>query len=431
MSLLSEMRHHNGWTQQDIANATTVDVRTVKRWEADDDPPDRIMRLYRSLFEDPKESIQTRDGQAVPLEHVMSIVPDPLPLKGRLAPVLGSLPNNEQFTILLGGASGAGKSTVALLLAGDLADHGAVLVATSEERMRTGTIGLRAKHAGIDPDLIDVAEVATMEDLDSLLNDGDYSYVIVDSITELGIDPEEASRLFQDHPDTSFILVVQADASEKKSVGGARWRHLVDIRLWCERDENGRRIVRNLKNRFGPRVDHIALDSGKGPSLPLQRSRTRTKPNEHEAKENDMDDTYRWMVGRLEAELAESRKEIRDLRSQLIAKDDQLRDAAIKIARFEALEETEDENPRKGLGDSFDVDKMAALADRFAPLIGIVTSALVNRGSQQATPVMSPYNPYAFPMDQVIAQPPTQTSASPHGNPQVPQFDTFIPGITQ
>lgn len=144
-----------------------------------------------------------------------------------------------------------------------------------------------------------------------------------------------------------------------------------------------------------------------------------------------MDDTYRWIVGRLEAELAESRQEIRELRSEIHAKDDQLRDAAIKIARYEALEETEDEPPRKGLGDSFDVDKMAALADRFAPLIGMVTSALINRGTPQPAPAMSGHNPYAYPPDKAFAQPHTFNNSSPQDNPQVPQFDTFIPGITQ
>ncbi len=312
MSLLKEMRHQSGLTQQDVAEEMSVDVRTVKRWEADDVPPERIVRHYRSLFDGSRQATQIGDGQAVSLERVMSIVPAPLQLTGRLAPLLGTLPNDEQFTILLGGASGAGKSTVALILAGELADHGAVLVASSEERLRTGTIGLRAKHAGIDPELIDVAEVRTMTDLESLLNDGDYSYVVIDSVTELGIDPDEAARLIRKHPETSFILIAQADASEKRTVGGARWRHFVDIRWWCERNERGQRIVRNLKNRFGPLVDHVSLDGGKSTARPVPGSRARPTLNEPDSKENNMDETYRWMVGRLEAELAESRQEVRE-----------------------------------------------------------------------------------------------------------------------
>ncbi|MCO6466740.1 MAG: hypothetical protein J5I53_09005 [Bradyrhizobiaceae bacterium] len=432
MSLLQDLRHQVGVTQQQVASAAKVDVRTVKRWEGEDDPPDRVVRLYQSLFADQEDSVMSSETQPMPLERVMTIVPDPLPLNGILAPLLGSLPRDEQFTILLGGASGAGKSTAALILAGDLADHGAVLVATSEERLRSGTIGLRAKHAGIDPDSIDVCEVMCIADLESLLDEGEHRFVIVDSITEVGLTPDEASRLLEAYPDVAFILVAQADATEKRTVGGARWRHLVDVRLWCERNDQGQRVIRNLKNRFGPQVDQVVLSKGNGP---VQSTRTATKARttkiKTQSQDGDMDDTAKWLVGRLESELAESRQEIRDLRSQIATKDEQLREAAIRIARFEALEDTSEEANPKGFGDSLDVDKLATLADRFAPLIGMVTSAFLNRGShQQQAPVEMP-SPWAVSSEPAPSPFYAQTGMVSQQPQPAPQFDTFIPGISQ
>lgn len=387
MSQLQNLRFQYGMTQQDIANIARVDVRTVKRWEAESDPPERIKALYRSLSKNNTENEPDVTTQPVSLEHVMSIVPDPLPLTGKLAPLLGSLPQDEQFTILLGGASGAGKSTAGLVLAGDLADHGAVLIATSEERLGSGTIGRRAHHADINPDLIDVAEVSSTDELRQILVEGDYSFVVIDSINELGIEAEEASLLFREFPDTSFVLVAQADATEKRTVGGARWRHICDVRLWCERDEKGRRLIKNLKNRFGPKVDHIILDKTVSSSRSLADTfPTETQPHNSPTMEKNMDNTYRWMIAKLETDLSSAQQEIRDLRDKLAAKDERLREAELELARNEARQQSLDETPKRGLADVFDADKLITLADRFAPLIGLVTSSIMNRGVHNPAP---------------------------------------------
>lgn len=142
-----------------------------------------------------------------------------------------------------------------------------------------------------------------------------------------------------------------------------------------------------------------------------------------------MDETYRWMVGRLEAELADARQEIRDLRTQLTAKDERIRESTVELARYETRQEALDDAPKKGLGDSFDPDKLVALADRFAPLIGAVTTALLDRGSRQQPTAVHFSSPYGYAQDYTATQPAGQRGTVQPINPSTPPFDD-LPGIT-
>jgi len=410
------------WTQQQLADAAGVDLRTVKRWEADLTPPRRIELLYAQLLGDSEASEPDIIDGKVPMT-ISSVVqhrPESLDLDGRIADFLGSLPLNRRFSILIGGASGAGKSSFTLQIASELSLHGAVIYCTSEERIDTGTIGTRAEQVGVEDADIDVVEVSVTDDVRQHLSEGMYAFCVIDSVNELDLSPAEAKVLMDEFPDVSFIFIAQADATEKSTVGGARWRHLVDIRLWCEKDKEGRRIVRNIKNRFAPRVDELILT---GPSKMLSRSKhpLSTQPTTKTDQEADVTDYSTWIISRLETDLATAHREIESLRTRLEDKNEQLRTIELRLMRFEIEAESlaNMEHEGGGLSDNLDPTKLIASLDKIAPIVSVVGDLIrvfrPQASSQQTSaPIPQP-------------TPTTFHTASPYNTDP----SEFIPGVQQ
>ncbi|MBK6420460.1 MAG: helix-turn-helix domain-containing protein [Ignavibacteria bacterium] len=421
--ILKQLRISLGLSQQQVADLLGVDVRTIKRWEADPNPPRRIKLLYASLRGDSEASgTEVVDGTVpMTMSSVIQHRPDCLELEGMFADFLGSLPLNRRFSILVGGASGAGKSSITLQITSALSRHGPVLYCSSEERIDTGTIGTRAEQVGVEDADIDVVEVSVIDDIRRHLSDGFYSYCVIDSINELVMSPAEAKVLMDEFPDVSFIFIAQADATEKATMGGARWRHLVDIRLWCEKDKEGRRIVRNVKNRFAPRVDELIVS---GPSRPLSKPARGIKadsisPQDH--KDDDMNDYSTWIITRLESDLATAHREIESLRTRLDDKNEQLRTIEMRLMRFEIEAESlaNMEHEGGGLSDNLDPSKLIASLDKIAPIASVVGDLIrVFRPQASSQQVSAP-----FPQQ----TPPAFNTASPYDS----EPTNFIPGVQQ
>lgn len=420
---LKEQRVNQGWTQQEIADAADVDLRTVKRWESDIMPPQRIKLLYESLLagQDAPETVVVDGTMPMSIGDVVHHRPESLLLTGVYADLIGSVPKDRPFSILLGGASGAGKSSSALRICTDLSEHGTILYATSEERIDTGTIGTRAEQVGAEDADIDVVEVSTSEEIRTHLHQGDYSFCAIDSINELEFGPDDALEMMKEHPDVSFIFIAQADATEKSTIGGARWRHLVDIRLWCERDKDGRRIIRNIKNRFAPSIDELVL-SNPTKTANASAMRPKTPPITTQNKqEPEVNDYSTWIITRLETDLATAHREIESLRTRLDDKNEQLRTIEMRLMRFEIEAESfaNMEQEGGGLSDNLDSAKLIASLDKIAPIAAVVGDLIrVFRPQASSQQVSAP-----FPQP----TPPEFNAASPYG----PDNSNFIPGVQQ
>lgn len=415
MTTLKEQREQAGWTQADVAHHTGVDIRTIRRWEAANVPPRRVSLMYASIFGTPSvaddeemhgDSSTVLDGP-VSISDVILQQPDRLQISGPLAKLLGHLPEDRPFSILLGGASGGGKSSLALMLASTLAEHGSVLYCTSEERIDSGTIGIRAKQLGIDDVDIDVIEVDALEQIEEHLTDGPYRFCIIDSVNELEIGPADVIALMNDHRDISWVLIAQADSTEKATVGGARWRHLVDIRLWCEVDKDGKRTVRNLKNRFAPEVSSLTLHAGAPAPLrqPEKVKAPRSSQSQtHTSKEDNMPEYHDWIIRRLEGELDNARKETDALRTKLEARDERIRALELKVNRFEVEQELSTDDSPASLSDKFDPETIGRIADKLAPFAMMVGDLV--KGLRPAGPTapiaaypMPNHNPFVYPAE--------------------------------
>ena len=167
--------------------------------------------------------------------------------------------------ILVGGEPGIGKSTLLLQLAASLAASGGrALVASAEESL--DQIGLRARRLGIDADGV---LLTSERDVDAIIEASRQTrpdLLVVDSIQtvavkEVGGAPggiaqvrESAARLIHASKESGVPVALIGHVTKDGTIAGPKViEHTVDVVLYLEGEpERGLRVLRSLKNRFGP-----------------------------------------------------------------------------------------------------------------------------------------------------------------------------------
>jgi len=172
--------------------------------------------------------------------------------------------------ILIGGAPGAGKSTLMLQLADRLAgDKRPVVYVCGEES--AAQVRLRAQRLRTGDDLVVYPETNLAAILDAV-EPLHPSVMIVDSIQTVWLPEvessagnavqirESAQRLVEYAKRTSCAIFVVGHVTKDGAIAGPRLlEHLVDTVLYFEGEPSGEfRIVRATKNRFGS-VDEICV----------------------------------------------------------------------------------------------------------------------------------------------------------------------------
>lgn len=220
--------------------------------------------------------------QPTTLHDVTKMPFERLALRGDWAQFIGSVPAREQWTALISGPSGTGKSSFCLSLAKELSRFGQVLYVAAEERLKSGTIRIRARLMHVTSRRIWIHDTTSIHDVTAELDTGAYAYCLIDSVQELQAPGEETLALKERYPNVSFIFVAQADAAEKRSVGGHKVRHMVDIRIWTEADDDGSRWATNIKNRYAPTMNRFHLYT------PPQHTANAQKAHKHKSDYNEL-----------------------------------------------------------------------------------------------------------------------------------------------
>ncbi|MCB0823547.1 MAG: AAA family ATPase [Bacteroidales bacterium] len=162
-----------------------------------------------------------------------------LPFSGVWADIFGKV--SQPFFTMVFGMPGSGKSTFDILFAKYLATdlNLKVLYVASEEGF---TYTLREKFDRLNAfsENIDIAYKLPS-------NFKDYDFIFIDSVNELGINPEEVAKLILKgrQYQTSFVFIYRA-TKDGKYKGLSENEHLVDVSI---KVENG--LTFNQKNRFG------------------------------------------------------------------------------------------------------------------------------------------------------------------------------------
>jgi len=182
--------------------------------------------------------------------------------------------------ILLAGDPGVGKSTLLLQIAQKL---GKVLYVAGEESM--AQIRLRAKRIGVSPQALSVLEVLNVDTAIGTASEyrGDFKIMMVDSIQTITTDDlsgvsgsvgqvrECASRLAAFAKSSNIPVILVGHATKSGTVAGPNTlSHIVDTVFWFEGDINrGLRILRSVKNRFGPTDEIGIFEMGEGGLAPV------------------------------------------------------------------------------------------------------------------------------------------------------------------
>lgn len=149
-----------------------------------------------------------------------------------------------RHAVLLFGAPGSGKSTIATRMAVDAARRCEVLYVAAEEG-HSVALDERIRRAGCT-DLalrrLAISDARTSSELDDDLARSAASIVVLDSLTELAMSPASLVALLGDR---SWVGVSHAN-SRGGAYGGAEFAHAVDVVV---RVEDG--LATPTKNRFG------------------------------------------------------------------------------------------------------------------------------------------------------------------------------------
>ena len=174
-------------------------------------------------------------------------------------------------SVLLGGQPGIGKSTLLLHLSQSIASRGSVLYVSGEES--ASQIAMRARRIGAEHTeiklLCETDLAAILKSLEKLRP----SLVIIDSIQtlqseELGPVPGTVNQIkygsyeitdwCREHRTPVFLA---AHVTKEGSIAGPKViEHMVDTVLYFEEAEGGIRLLRAVKNRFGP-VNEVGIFS--------------------------------------------------------------------------------------------------------------------------------------------------------------------------
>ena len=172
-------------------------------------------------------------------------------------------------SVLVGGEPGIGKSTLMLQMIANLSEYAPVLYISGEES--PSQVRLRAERLGLPTDRIQIFCDTRLEALVDTLERLKPGYIVVDSIQTLSSSRIESSA---GSPNQIKTCAMELSIRAKK-IGSAIFfighitkdgiiagpkivEHMVDTVLYFESAENGIRLLRASKSRFGS-VDEIGL----------------------------------------------------------------------------------------------------------------------------------------------------------------------------
>lgn len=180
------------------------------------------------------------------IDEMMKIRIKPLQLSSQWRMILGNLPSDEQWKMMIFGYSQSGKSSFAMKVANILSGHGLVLYNAAEEKISTGTITERMRRMNVYSKNIKIFQNEELEPLKEKLRSGEYKYCIIDSVNKLSMTQRELLEVFylpKEFRNVSFIFINHGDKEMKNYIGPAALQNLVDVAI--EMNKGDIKVVKN------------------------------------------------------------------------------------------------------------------------------------------------------------------------------------------
>jgi len=170
-------------------------------------------------------------------QQVANMEYEKLLLTGKWKELIGQPAMN--FDMMIFGQPGSGKSTFLISFAHYLASNFGNVLYVSGEEFNSAPLTEKIKQLPSIPTNLHFSQDVRNVYLKN------YRFVIMDSITDLGIDLEAYKTLREKNPDTAFILILQT-TKDGKFKGGKEWEHEVEI---AGEVDGG--VISIYKNRYG------------------------------------------------------------------------------------------------------------------------------------------------------------------------------------
>lgn len=175
--------------------------------------------------------------------------------------------------ILIGGEPGVGKSTLLLEIASRLSGEGKTLYVSAEESPQQ--IRLRANRIkGANCDNIYVIDEEKVENIFEIIQSENFKFIFIDSIQVMTSSAAEGTKgsvlsvrscadyLTQIAKALGVVVFIVGHVTKSGAIAGPKLlEHIVDSVLYFEGETTSNyRILRSMKNRFGPTGDIAVFD---------------------------------------------------------------------------------------------------------------------------------------------------------------------------
>jgi hypothetical protein len=177
----------------------------------------------------------------------------------------------KNFTMLIHGGPGAGKTTFMMLFVKFLSTLGSVLYISSEEYGASTLTKKISKYLTPTP-----ANVFFTADK-TKIEQGDYGFVVLDSATNIGMDIEEFKKLKEVHPDTAFIVLLQ-HTKNGQFRGSKEWEHETEIAAGVTEG-----TIRVYRNRYGVMGEWFFFDEA-----------GQDDPEDEDSEQENEDEDYQY-----------------------------------------------------------------------------------------------------------------------------------------
>ena len=151
----------------------------------------------------------------------------PMQLPSKYKSLLGNVPNN--FRMLLWGAPGHGKSSLALTIGNDIARKCKVLFVSAEESVQSATLQNRIKRFKANSRNLMFNDTTNPAIIESIIAKLNPKFIIIDSVNVIQGKVEAIIDLMLKYPDIGFIVIAQATKDHKRYSGLGSLAHAVDI----------------------------------------------------------------------------------------------------------------------------------------------------------------------------------------------------------
>jgi len=153
---------------------------------------------------------------------------------------------SKPFVGMIYGDAKAGKSYFAMRLAQYLTMFGDVAYFAVEEGL-SATTQQKIKTTEADDIILEQAE--KIEDVIEALENGGYSFAIIDSVSTLNMIPKDFKELARKFPNVSFLLILHS-TKNNNFAGRQTWKH--DVQFILEVTKSGLRTTKiECTGRFG------------------------------------------------------------------------------------------------------------------------------------------------------------------------------------